>query len=199
MSLKDTEIKHTKPKDKPYKLVDGGGLYLYVTAAGGKYWRYNYRFAGKRKTLAIGVYPAITLGKARERHAEARTLLAEGMDPGEDKKAKRQAKDAANENTFKAVAIKWHAHWKKGLTERYADQVWTRLEADVLSAIGDVPLTDLTAGRFKDLVQQIEKRGAADIAKRTLQTCKTDHEICGNPRLSLFQPGGRYSATRHSA
>ena len=60
MSLKDTEIKHAKPKDKPYKLVDGGGLYLYVTAAGGKYWRYDYRYAGKRKTLAIGVYPAVT-------------------------------------------------------------------------------------------------------------------------------------------
>ena len=172
MPLKDTEIKHAKPKDKDYKLTDGGGLYLSVTAAGGKYWRYNYRYSGKRKTLAIGVYPAITLGKARERHAEARALLLDGIDPGEDKKARRQAQDAANANTFKAVATKWHVYWKQGLTERYADQVWTRLEADVLPVIGDVPLTDLTAGRFKDLVQQIEKRGAADIAKRTLQTCK---------------------------
>lgn len=172
MSLKDTEIKHAKPKEKPYKLADGGGLYLQVTVTGGKYWRYDYRHADKRKTLALGVYPDTTLAKAREKHIEARAMLLEGIDPGEDKKAKRKAKDTASANTFRAVATKWHAYWKKGLTERYADQVWTRLEADVLPAIGDAPLTELTAGRFKDLVQQIEKRGAADIAKRTLQTCK---------------------------
>ncbi len=172
MALKDTEIKHAKPQEKPYKLFDGGGLYLLVNPSGSKYWRYKYRTGGKEKVLAIGVYPAVNLAQARERHRVAQKQIMDGIDPGADKKARRKARDAANANTFKAVATKWHAYWKQGLTERYADHVWTRLEADVLPAIGEVPLADLTAGRFEDLVQQIEKRGAADIAKRTLQTCK---------------------------
>ena len=80
MALTDTHIRNAKPGAKSYKLGDGGGMYLLVKPEGARYWRLDYRFAGKRRTLAIGVYPTTTLSKARTRRDEARTLLAEGID-----------------------------------------------------------------------------------------------------------------------
>lgn len=91
MPLKDTEIKHAKPREKSYKLFDGGGLYLLVNPNGSKYWRYKYRVDGKEKVLAIGVYSATSLADARDRHRGAQKLIVDGVDPGADKKAKRQA------------------------------------------------------------------------------------------------------------
>ena len=81
MTLKDLAARSAKPKDRPYKLSDGGGLYLYVSPAGGKLWRWDYRADGKAKTMAFGNYPDVSLALARERHAEGRRLLATGVDP----------------------------------------------------------------------------------------------------------------------
>jgi hypothetical protein len=103
MPLTDTAARNAKPGSKPYKLTDGGGLYLLVNNAG-KYWRFDYRFVGKRKTLAIGVYPTITLAKARERREEARKLLAHDTDPSMVKAVQKQTRHHAAANSFEAVA-----------------------------------------------------------------------------------------------
>ena len=89
MALTDIKVKTAKPKDKPYKLADGGGMYLLINTNGSKYWRMKYRFAGKEKMLSIGVYPDVTLADAREKRSEARKLLAAGGDPGEAKKEEK--------------------------------------------------------------------------------------------------------------
>lgn len=94
MALTDVKVKTAKPKEKPYKLADSGGMYLLINANGSKYWRMKYRFAGKEKMLSIGVYPDVTLADAREKRSEARKILAAGGDPGE---AKRRKNRAANE------------------------------------------------------------------------------------------------------
>src|SRR5690606_8298040 len=105
--LTDVAIRNAKPADKPYKLSDYKGLYLLVSPAG-KYWRFNYRYLGKQKTLAVGVYPDTSLEDARGRRDEARALLAKDIDPSLMKRVAKQAKQHANENTFQAIALEWH-------------------------------------------------------------------------------------------
>ena len=119
MSLSDTAIKNAKTTDKPYKMQDEKGLYLLVNPNSGKYFRYNYRFNGKRKTLAIGVYPDTSLKQAREKLDTARKQIAEGIDPSENKKAVKEAKAAAA-NSFELVAREWGSkksiHGQKRIT-----------------------------------------------------------------------------------
>lgn len=161
--LTDSQIRNLRPPDRPRKLADSRGLYLHLMPNGGRYWRFDYRFHGKRKTLALGVYPDTSLAKARARHLEARERLADGADPA-------AAKQVLSED-FETVARQWFARWKTGRNERHAVYVIRRLEADVFPEIGSRPLSDLSASTFRDVVQKIERRGALDIAKRVLQTC----------------------------
>lgn len=107
MAITDTACRQAKAAEKPYKIPAGDGLYLVNQA--GKYWRWDYRYLGKRKTLSLGVYPTIGVAKALERHRVARKLLAEDTDPGEAKKSAKHAKRLAAENSFKSVAQKWLA------------------------------------------------------------------------------------------
>lgn len=161
--LTDSQIRNARPSDRPRKLADSRGLYLHLMPNGGRYWRFDYRFNGKRKTLALGVYPDTSLAKARARHLEARERLADGADPA-------AAKQALSED-FETVARQWFARWKTGRNERHTVYVIRRLEADVFPEIGSRHLSDLSASTFRDVVQTIERRGALDIAKRVLQTC----------------------------
>ena len=147
----------------PVSSATAGGLYLLVAPNGGRYWRFGYRFAGKQKTLALGVYPDVSLAKARERHREARRLLADDIDPSAERRTASK--------TFEEVAREWHAHWKSNRHERYAHYVLKRLEADVFPEIGSLRLGQIRTSAFRDVVRKIESRGAADIAKRVLQTC----------------------------
>jgi hypothetical protein len=113
MLLTDTRVRNAKPQAKPYKLSDGGGMYLLVKPDGGRYWRLDYRFAGKRRTLALGLYPTVTLSNARTQRDEARRLLAQGSDPNAAKKARKRAAKLARENTFESIAREWivnHRH-----------------------------------------------------------------------------------------
>ena len=161
--LTDAQVRGAKPTDAPRKLSDARGLYLHVMPNGGRYWRFNFRFNGKNKTLSLGTYPDVPLSKARERHQKARQLLADGVDPCVEKQATSQ--------TFETVAREWHAHWKVSRHARHAHYVLKRLEADVFPEIGSLALENLKASAFRDAVLKIERRGALDIAKRVLQTC----------------------------
>ena len=162
----------TCPTGKPYaRLADGLGMYLEVTAAGGKYWRMKYRHAGKEKRLALGVYPEISLADARKRRDKARETLAAGDDPGQLKREAKLARVLMGANTFEKVARQWWDQWKGPKSPRHADYVIRRLEADVFPVLGSRPVDTITAPQLLAMAKRIESRGAVDIAKRSLQTC----------------------------
>jgi Arm DNA-binding domain len=107
MALTDTEIRRTKKREKAYKLSDGGNLYLWITPSGGKLWRWAYRHEGKEKLMTFGRYPEVSLAIARERHVEARRLMAVGLDPMAERKAKKIADQVAGENSFASLTERW--------------------------------------------------------------------------------------------
>lgn len=169
MPLTDTACRNAKPVERPRKLADEKGLYLLVNQAG-KYWRMDYRHAGKRKTMALGVYPEVSLSAAREARDAARKLVAAGVDPMAERKAAKLTRRIAAENSFEAVARDWWKRWRTTCSDRHADYVMRRLEADLFPILGSVPVNDLTAPTLLAAVRRIEERGAVDIAKRALQT-----------------------------
>jgi integrase len=171
MALTDTAIRKAKPGDKPTKIFDGSGLYLLVQPTGRKLWRLKYRFGGSEKLLALGAYPEVPLRGARDRRDDARRQLANGVDPGQARKAEKAAQKVATENSFEAVARAWWAKWSTERSARHADQVLRRLEADVFPEIGALPVAKITAPQLLAVSIKIEKRGAIDIAKRAYQTC----------------------------
>ncbi|AWB35190.1 tyrosine-type recombinase/integrase [Orrella marina] len=189
MKLSDVAVRQAKAKDKPYKLADGTGLYLLVNTKG-KYWRYDYRFDDKRKTVSYGTYPVITLAAARELHIDVKRQIASGIDP----MAQRKAEKMADALTFGAVAQKWFQHWKPNKTEKHASEVWRRLELDIFPALGSIPADELTAAQVRDCIKAIEARGALDIAKRQLQKCSqimrhaVAHDMATRNPVSDIQP-----------
>lgn len=171
MSLTDTAIRNTKAKEKRYKLADTQEMYLLVTPAGGKYWRLKYRFTGKEKTLALGVYPEVSLKEACEKRDEARKLISSGIDPSQAKKEKKLKQFIDQASAFESIAREWHGHQALGWTERHSSYVLRRLEADIFPALGSRPITCITTPELLATFRQIENRGAIDIAHRALQTC----------------------------
>jgi len=171
MKLTDPIIKAAKPKEKPYKLSDGQGLILLIQSNGSKWWRYRYRINGKEKMLSIGTYPKVTLKKAREMRVTADDLLKQGIDPSQHRQEQKQIAAIAAENSFESVARQWWNHWKHARTERHADYVIRRLEADIFPVIGNKPIHSITAPTLLMVIKKIESRGALDIAKRALSTC----------------------------
>lgn len=171
MALTAIQVKTTKATDKPQKLTDGGGMYLLVQPNGAKYWRLDYRFAGKRKTLAIGVYPDISLLEARERRDAARKILANGADPGEIKKVKKAAAVALTENCFEMVAREWFSKHAPNWRENHSDKIIRRLEVDIFPWLGARPIGEITAPELLDTIRRIESRGALETAHRALANC----------------------------
>ena len=158
MPLSDPAIKKAKPADKPYKLTDEKGLYLLVSQAG-KYWRMDYRFGGKRKTLALGVYPDVGLGRAREKRAEARKRIADGIDPGELKKVTKTQRVERAANSFETVAREWYSKHAPGWAASHADKIIRRLERDVFPWVGGRPIAELSAPEILATMRRIEGRG----------------------------------------
>jgi len=166
MALSDVAVRNSKATDKPRKLSDERGLYLLVTKAG-KYWRFDYRHDGRRRTLAVGVYPDVTLAQARERRDQARALLANGADPS----AVKQTRKAATENSFEAVAREWHAKFSPGWVPHHADKIIKRFEREVFPWIGNRPIADISAPDLLAVLRRIETRNALDSAHRVHQNC----------------------------
>ena len=165
MPLTDTFVKQAKHSGKPAgdKHSDGGGLYLLIMAAG-KYWRMAYRFGGKQKTLALGVYPAVTLAQARRRRDDARIKLAESIDPSIVKQAEKAARAVAGESTFEAVAREYHGVKKGGWSEKYAIKWLRGLEKDIFPYVGSMQLIDITAPLMLNALRKVERRGNRDAA-----------------------------------
>jgi len=133
--LTDTEIKRAKAAEKAYSMGDGGGLYLWVKPTGGKLWRWSYRYEGKEKLMSLGKYPDVSLAQARERHSEARKLLATGVDPMAQRKAEKTAEKIAVENSFQSVTTQWLEHWQEGKSPRHVDSVRRRMASDILPCL----------------------------------------------------------------
>lgn len=162
--LSDVAIKNAKPKDKPYRVTDGGGMFLEITPKGAKYWRLAYRFDGKQKLLALGVYPDVALRQAREKRDDARRLLAGGADPGEARKAEKAKR--AGLDSFDSVAEEWMgknaAHW----SEQHAALTRKILDADLSPTLGRVPINTITAAKVLQALRTTEARGAFYTAQR---------------------------------
>ena len=166
--LSATGVKNALPAEKSYKLADGGGLYLLVTTAGGKYWRYDYRFAGARKTLALGAYPDTSLKNAREQHAGARQMLADTLDPSAQKKLQKLHADIDAGNTFTAVADEWRAMHLVEKSDSYRLRSERILFNDLYPAIGFRPVKEISSVEVLAALRKIEDR-TVDIAHRARQ------------------------------
>lgn len=169
--LTDSFIKKSampKPGGKPSNYTDGGGLYLHVNTTG-KYWRYNYRFNGRMKTLSIGVYPEISLKEGRRLHEEARKLLARGVDPSHHKKATKASQRAQVENSFEVVAREWFVKFSPQWVESHASRILLRLENDVFPWLGNRPIAELEPPDVLAVLRRIEARGALETAHRVKQ------------------------------
>ena len=179
MPLSDTAIRKAKPgvhperghTGKAYKLADGFGLYLEVSPAGGKWWRWKYRrpVTGKENRLSFGTYPEVSLADARARRDEARKLLAAGVDPGEHRKAENAAGAERAANSFEVVAREWLA--KQTWVPDYRSKVEAWLANDVFPYIGGRPVAEVTAPDFLRVARRIEERGAIESAHRIMQNC----------------------------
>jgi len=171
MALTELEVKKQKATHKPIKLTDGGGLFLLVQPNGAKYWRLAYRYCGKQKTLAFGVYPDTSLSDARERRETARKVLANGADPSAVKKAQKAAVVALTENSFEIVACEWLSKFSKNWKESHTRTVSVRLKNDILPWLGARPIGEINAPELLVVLRRIESRGALDTAHRVSAIC----------------------------
>jgi integrase len=170
MPLTDTAIRNAKATEKPRKLADEKNLYLLINQVG-KYWRFDYRFNNKRKTLAVGVYPDTTLARAREKRDAARALLANGVDPAENRKAQKAAFVTRTASSFETVAREWFAKFSPNWVSSHGSKILLRLENDIFPWIGERAIGEVTAPELLTCLRRVENRGAVETAHRVLQNC----------------------------
>lgn len=170
MPLTDTTLRNAKPKEKAYKLYDEAGLFIQLAPAGGKWWRFKYRFDGKEKLLSLGTYPDVSLKAARDKRDNARKLLADGVDPGQNRKAAKQSKEANAANSFEVIAREWVASHMADKTESHQQRTLRRLEVYLFPWIGSKPITDISAPEILDCIKRIQKQNKLETAHRTLQS-----------------------------
>ncbi|MCX1567836.1 tyrosine-type recombinase/integrase, partial [Escherichia coli] len=166
MALTDAKIRAAKHTDKAYKLTDGAGMFLLVHPNGSRYWRLRYRILGKEKTLALGVYPEVSLSEARTKRDEARKLISEGIDPCEQKRAKKVVPDL--QLSFEHIARRWHAS-NKQWAQSHSDKVLKSLETHVFPFIGNRNITTLNTPDLLIPVRAAEAKQIYEIASRLQQ------------------------------
>jgi integrase len=199
MPLTDTAVRNAKPKDTPYSITDERGLSVQVQPSGGKWWRLRYRFEGKAKMLSLGTYPDVTLSKARERRESARKLLADGIDPGENRKAKKAAGQDAASNSFAVLCHEWLKSRVGQIQPAQIDKSQARLEKDVLPWIGKKPISSLTAPDVLAVMRRVDGRGArytahkikseiSQIMRYAIATGRAERDPCPDLRGALPPP-----------
>lgn len=169
MALTDTTARNAKAADKQFKLADEKGLFLLVTPAGGKYWRMKYRYAAKEKTLALGVYPEVSLKDARLARDDARKLLSNGVDPGALKKAEKASRIAAAGNSFKAVSLEWLVKQTPRWSERHHERIKRRLEQYAYNDLGSLPVSEVKAPTVLAVLRKLETRRTLHTAAKVRQ------------------------------
>ena len=162
-------VKNAKPKEKDYKLFDGGGLFLLVRKDGAKYWRLKYRYGGKEKLLAVGVYSDVSLSEARERRDTARRQLRDNIDPSAAKQAQKHSQAEASANSFEAIGIEWFQKTRNGWSVTHQTKVNWMLTKNLYPWIGKRPISEITPPELLKTLRRIESRGALETAKRTKQ------------------------------
>jgi len=171
MALTDTAVKNAKSDGKTVKMFDERGLYLELSPSGGKWWRLKYRFDNKEKRLSLGVYPDVRLKNARDRRDKARKLLANGIDPSENRKTQKAVHADRAANSFEVVAREWFAKYAKTWAASHSERVVRLFERDIFPWIGGRPVADVTAPEILTVVRRIEARGALETAHRALGNC----------------------------
>ena len=171
MPLTDTTVRNTKPGDRVRRMFDGGGLYLEISPRGGKWWRLKFRFEGKEKRLSLGVYPDVSLKKARERREAARKLLADGVNPSDNRKAQKATQLEKAANSFEVVAREWHKKQSNTWSARHSDGIIKRLERDVFPWLGKKAISEITPKELLAALRRVEERGALESAHRILGNC----------------------------
>jgi integrase len=166
MPLSALAVRNAKPTGKPYKLADGGGLYLLVTPTGSRLWRLDYRFGGKRKTLALGAFPDVSVADARDARETARKQLRGGTDPSAAKRKSRQSTAHDQLRGFNSVAQRWFDARRGGWVEGYADRIWSRIKADILPSFGTQDVSAIAPDAVLTALRAIEARGAVETAHR---------------------------------
>ena len=163
------QIRKAQGREKNYRLFDGHGLYLEITPKSHKYWRYKYRFQGKERKLALGVYPEVTLKEAREKHIRERLQLTLGKDPSAIKKATKQLASLSGSNTFEVLGREWFETYKKGVTEGQSIRVIRRLERDVFPFLGTMAIQDIKVADIRQVLDRMTHRGVVESSHRALQ------------------------------
>ncbi|EPV6103722.1 tyrosine-type recombinase/integrase, partial [Escherichia coli] len=171
MKLNARQVDAAKPREKAYKLADGAGLYLEVVPSGSRYWRMKYRFNGKEKRMAFGVYPTVSLAQARALRDEAKKKLAEGIDPSFAKKEEKLVRDVQLNNTFQAVALEWHGTKVSRWSEGYASDIMEAFNKDIFPYIGQQPVNEIKPLVLLNVLRRMESRGATEKAKKVRQRC----------------------------
>ena len=169
MALTALAVKALKSKETLYRVADSGGLCLEITPAGGKLWRWRYRFHGKGQMLALGKWPEVTLEQARKARDEARSLLATGKHPSREKKAQKLRQVVLGENTFERIARNWLGVKGKGMNERYIKMIMARMDKHVFPHIGALPITEIKIPDVARVVEKIGARGTIETAHRMKQ------------------------------
>ena len=171
MPLTDSFLRTLKPPAKPEKHSDTGGLFILATPNGGKWWRLKYRFGGKEKLLSMGTYPEVGLKAARDRRDDARALLAEGIDPGIERKMQKSASVERDANSFEVIAREWLAKNAPIWAESHTSNILRRMERDLFPWIGGKAIAEITAPELLAVLRRIEARGANETAHRAKENC----------------------------
>ena len=195
MALTDRKVKQAKSKPRDYKLTDEKGMHLLVKVNGSKYWRLKYRYSGREKTLAIGVYPDVSLKNARLKRDKARNLLAEGKDPSEVKQDEKRAAKIRVANGFEIIAREWWENQKGNWTERHANRTLSALEADIFPYIGNKSIAEIQPPEILSIIRRVESRGALNIAGRLLQRCSNIFRYAIQTGRANVNPAGDLQGT----
>ncbi|WP_371132764.1 tyrosine-type recombinase/integrase [Methyloversatilis sp.] len=192
---------NSKPRSdgRQLKLFDSNGLFLLITPAGGKYWRMKYRWAGKEKLLALGVFPEVSLKEARTKRDAARTLLVDHIDPSTKRRSDRLAARFAAESSFKALALEWHRTKASGWAPRHAESVLKTLEIYLFPDLGALPVADIEPMALLEVLRKVERTGKLDTAKRLRERTQAIFRLAIQTGRAKYNPAAELTDALQAA